>query len=185
MEQSASKDIWFMIYCTHSEQKIFFWGSVQIKVFFGLMGPPWFLHAKFSLFGGIQDLYDDVVENWFPKERVANSQLKKSSKNRFFNSQSLNRWHSKKFSLPHLLTIDFNVHSFHYLHFGNFLPNFLEEDRFTMSSAEKRPAMISPPPRSGRRRLPPRVPWVPSPNIVSVIFFESPETFFVVRRNVI
>ena len=30
-----------MINCTHSEQTIFFWASVQIKVLFGLMGPPW------------------------------------------------------------------------------------------------------------------------------------------------
>ena len=35
----------------------------------------WFLNANFSLFGGIQDLYDDEGENRFPKERVANSQL--------------------------------------------------------------------------------------------------------------
>jgi len=50
-------------------------------------------------------------------------------------------------------------------------------------SAAEHPAMSPPPPMpvNGRgRRLPPRV---PSPNIVSVIFFESPETFFVVRSS--
>ena len=52
-----------------------------------------------------------------------------------------------------------------------------------MSAA--RPALFSPPPLNGRRRLPARVTRVPSPNIVSVIFFESPETFFVVRLNLI
>ena len=31
-----------MINCTHSEGKIFLWASVQIKVLFGLMGPPWY-----------------------------------------------------------------------------------------------------------------------------------------------
>ena len=56
-------------------------------------------------------------------------------------------------------------------------------ETFTMSAA--RPALFSPPPLNGRRRLPARVTRVPSPNIVSVIFFESPETFFVVRQNLI
>ena len=52
-----------------------------------------------------------------------------------------------------------------------------------MSAAQHRPPMFSPPPLNGRRRLPPRIPRVPSPNIVSVIFFESPQTFFVVRSS--
>ena len=52
-----------------------------------------------------------------------------------------------------------------------------------MISAKQRSTVFSPPPLTGRRRLPPRAGVPPSPNIVSVIFFESPETFFVVRLN--
>jgi len=52
-----------------------------------------------------------------------------------------------------------------------------------MFSAKQRSTVFSPPPLTGRRRLPPRAGVPPSPNIVSVIFFESPETFFVVRSS--
>ena len=52
-----------------------------------------------------------------------------------------------------------------------------------MFSAKQRSTVFSPPPLTGRRRLPPRAGCSPSPNIVSVIFFESPETFFVVGLN--
>ena len=52
-----------------------------------------------------------------------------------------------------------------------------------MFPAKQRSTVFSPPPLTGRRRLPPRVSREPSPNIVSVIFFESPETFFVVRLS--
>ena len=53
-----------MINCTHSEQKIFFWASVQIKVLFGLMGPPWVFRPR----PGLNELHIHRTEVLFQRK---------------------------------------------------------------------------------------------------------------------